>query len=139
MTDTKKRSVDERIGDVERRLELRRSRIEYNVQEIKDRLSRKSTWVPLGAAAGAIAIGYAIARARSQQKAARTLYVPRRVYEERKAGKAATILGLAGGVARIALSPQGRMLLQAFRRGIQRGREYARWRTAAKGVRGLGG
>jgi len=129
MTDTKKRSVNDRIADVERRLELRRGRIEYNVQEIKDRLSRKSTWVPLGAAAGAIAIGYAVARARSQQKTARTLYMPRRVYEERKAGVAATVLGLAGGLARIALSPQGRMLLQAFRRGIQRGREYARWRT----------
>lgn len=139
MSDTKKRSVDDRIKDVERRLELRRGRIEYNAQEIKATLSRKSTWVPLGAAAGAIAIGYAVARARSQEKSARTLYMPRRVYEERKAGMVATILGLAGGIARIALSPQGRLLWQAFRRGIQRGREYARWKTSAKGVRRGGG
>lgn len=128
MNDTRKRSVNERIGDVERRLELRRGRIDYNVQEIRDRLSRKSTWVPLGAAAGAIAIGYAVARARSQKESARTLYMPRRTDDGRKAGMAATILGLAGGVTRIALSPQGRALWQVFRRGVERGREYARWR-----------
>ena len=54
--------------------------------------------------------------------------MPRRTRDERKAGMAATILGLAGGVTRIALSPQGRALWQVFRRGIERGREYARWR-----------
>lgn len=128
MSETRKRSLNERIGDVERRLEVRRERIEYNVDEIRSRLSRKSTWVPLGVVAGAVAIGYAVARARAQEKTVRTLYMPRRDHEERRAGMAATILGLAGGLARIALSPQGRMLWQAFRRGIQRGRDYARWK-----------
>ena len=124
----RKRSVSERIGDVERRLEFRRGRIEYNVHEIKERLSRTSTWLPIGAAAGAIAIGYAVARARPHGSAARTLYAPRRERDERRAGTAATVLGLAGGLTRMAFSPQGRALWQVFRRGIQRGREYARWR-----------
>ena len=125
MTDIRKPTVSERIDDVERRLEMRRGRIEYNVREIKERLARKSTWWPVGAAAGAIAIGFAVARARSQRNAARTLYVPRRRYEERKVSKAASVLGLAGGLLRIALSPQGRALWQAFRRGVERGRAYA--------------
>lgn len=124
MSDPKPRPIDERIADVERRLEFRRGRIEYDVREIKDRLSRQSRWLPLGAAAGAIVVGFAIARARSRPEAARTLYAPGRVYEARKAGMAASVLGLAGSIARIALSPQGRLLWKAFRRGIERGRAY---------------
>lgn len=131
MSDNTRRTVNERIGDVERRLEMRRGRIEYNVREIKERLARKSTWWPLGAAAGAVAIGIALAR--SRRPAARVLYAPRPVYEERKVGRAATIFGLAGGLLRIALSPQGRALWQAFRRGVERGREYAWRRSAARG------
>lgn len=129
MSHPTRRPLDARIADLERRLELRRTRIEYNAHEIRERLARKSTWLPLGAAAGAIAIGYAVARARSQDTSARSLYLPRPARDPRRAGLAATVLGLAGGLTRLALSPQGRALWQVFRRSIQRGREYARWRT----------
>ena len=121
------RTVEQRIGDVERRLELRRGLIEYNVEAIKERIARKTTWIPLGAAAGAVAIGFALARARSGPVSAHRLYMPRQV--ERKAGIVATVLALAGGATRFALSPQGRALWQVFKRGIERGRGHTRDRV----------
>ncbi len=116
-----KKSVDERIGDVERRLEFRRGRIEHHVheieqraREIKERLTRKSTWMPIGAVAGALAIGFAVARARASDQSVHRSSLPPL---ERRAGLAATVLGLAGGATRLALSPQGRALWHAFKRG----------------------
>jgi hypothetical protein len=119
-----KQTVDERVADVERRLEIRRGRIEQDLDEIKERLSRKTTWVPLVAAIGALAVGYAVARAQSRDGSPRGLAVPRRGVE-RKGGIVTVALGLVAGAARFALSPQGRALWQVFRRGVARGREYA--------------
>jgi len=126
---TRKRSLDERIGDVERRLELRRGRIALDLLGIRERLSRKTTWIPLGVVAGALAIGVAVARGRSRPS---PVSMGR---EERRAGVAATVIGLAGAAARLALSPQGRALWAAFRRGMSYARSRARQETSAKGVR----
>jgi hypothetical protein len=120
----RKQTVDERIGDVERRLEIRRGRIEQDLDEIKERLARKTTWVPLVAAIGALAVGYAVARAQSGDRSPRRLDLPRGGIE-RKGGIVAVALGLVAGAARFALSPQGRTLWQVFRRGMARGREHA--------------
>jgi hypothetical protein len=126
-----KQTVDERIGYLERRLEIRRGRIEHDVEEMKERLSQKTTWVPLVAAAGALVLGYAVARAHSGDRSPHGLDVPRRK-TELKGGIAATTLGLAAGAARLALSPQGRTLWQAFRRGVTRGRESGRREVGAR-------
>ena len=99
---TRKQPIDERIGDVERRLEIRRGRIEHDLDEIKERLSRKTTWVPLLAALGALAVGYAVARAQSA-----TLHRAGSTCREadEAGGIVAVALGLVAGAMRFALSP----------------------------------
>ena len=103
------RSGTASIDIVERRIELRQQRISRHWGEIRTDLVRKSRWAPLAVVAGFAILGVLAGRrqtTRNRQSA---------VAPEVKGGILATVVALAGGALRFALSPAGRAVWGAYR------------------------
>jgi hypothetical protein len=97
------RSLDQQIALVERRLELRRERMDRHLGEVRTGVERATSWWPLAAAVGALGIGFAFWRRETAATPGRS------------AGLLTTLAAVAGTAVRIALSPQARMLWASVR------------------------
>jgi hypothetical protein len=105
--------LSEQVARVERKLEVRRARTRRHWQEVQSDVhriaERSARWTPLVGVAAVALLGFTLARQGSGSSA---LVV-------RRAGAAsvwASVVALATTALRIALSPQGRQVWNAWRR-----------------------
>ena len=106
------RSISDSIALVERRLEVRRERMDRHLLELRETVSRSRKWIPY--IAGVIALGVGgFAAARNGMSRQRVKTVAARTAP--RASIAATVLAIVGTAVRFALSAQGRALWQAWR------------------------
>ncbi len=114
-------SLDAQIALVEERMALRRARIAGNVVDARaeaSRVAQRATrWLPVAGVAGALAVGFVLARHRRTAPSAAV-----RAFSRTSAplappvarGALATVIALAAGALRFAMSVEGRMAWRAF-------------------------
>jgi len=124
MADASDLSLDAQIALVEKRMELRRDRIALNLQDARAQAStlahKAMRWLPAVGAAGALAVGFLVARQRRAAKVAPSVVArafartPPPVSAPAARGALATALMLAAGALRFAMSSEGRLAWRAF-------------------------
>lgn len=127
-------SVKEQIDQLERRLEMRRDRLERHFDETRESL-RSSTakavgWWPLVAVAGGLAVGFAAAKypRHSTPFRAPVRYAPARTEPPPSAtprNVLATVIGMAATAMRIGASKEAHTFWNAVRAFRARRREHA--------------
>ena len=96
------------IDVVELRIERRRQQLRRDWDETRAYLARQNRWTPLAVVAGVAALGFGLARRRRPTSAERVV--------GRRGAFAAMAAMISGGI-RFVLSPAGRSLWSAWRRG----------------------
>jgi len=116
-------SLDTQIALVEKRMELRRDRIALNLLDARVQASglvqKAKRWLPAVGAAGALAVGFMVAR---QRRAAKVPPPVARAFGRTPPppptpvarGALATAIVLATGALRFAMSSEGRLAWRAF-------------------------